>query len=113
MSKRAEHLTGALRQRRRLGQMGVRGGVGVFEQALPEESQAFSQEWFQILKQHERVQYAKMAILAAKSAYQFGSQRWLSLWSQAVLAIEHCPAHLQPHLMDTLCAFHPDWRIRP
>lgn len=52
--------------------------------------------------QEDPLQRARVAILAAKSAYQFQSDRWLPLLGEAVAAIEACPSHLQPHLIHSL-----------
>lgn len=49
---------------------------------------------------------ARLAILAAKSAYQFRSERWLCLVSAAVSAIEQCPPECQPHLIQRLQGLH-------
>lgn len=61
----------------------------------------------------ELLRQARVAIMAAKSAYHFKSDRWLSLVSEAMGAIERCPDECRPRLMRELCAFHPAWRKRP
>jgi hypothetical protein len=48
------------------------------------------------------VRRARFAILAAKSAFQFKSERWLRLFGTAVNAIEECPTDLQPKLFRQL-----------
>jgi len=61
----------------------------------------------------EEIRAARTVIIAAKAAYQFKSPRWLSLFSNAMAAIERCPAEVRSRLKEELCVFHPHWHKRP
>lgn len=61
----------------------------------------------------EQLKKTKIAIITAKSAYAFKSDRWLSLLSQAMHEIEQYPEEVQIELTKELRAFHPAWKKRP
>lgn len=87
-------------------------------QSVPPSKHAHpSPEADEALQQSKReldlLQQARIAILAAKTAYATKSNRWLPLLSKAMGTIEICPEELRPHLMKELCSFHIAWRNRP
>jgi hypothetical protein len=66
-----------------------------------------------VIKPQKHLQTARIAIVAAKAAYQFKSPRWLILFSRAMEAIEQCAPERQEQLKRDLCRFHPNWNRRP